>query len=449
MHDHGSAARLWLDQLNLHRSPPPEVIGRRLFNEPQGQHNVACSTCHIDDHGQKFGITPDFVQWLAEHRPNDPIFNDFNSNDAFSGGDPSGPNFSQLRDNTAVMVRLNLPNNVIVISWQPGAPVFTGDNDPYGLDEPDGPITQIGVFRNIQRIANVALSDGLAQGEGSNALLLWDGRAATYKEQAEGAFKTHAGVTRVLTAEEAEGLKAFQEDKFLSGKARKTEKNLNYTRNLPSADNAIELAGKTAFIEKCMQCHGGRELNRTAENHVVENAFGQPHGNSKEGNFGDIHAGDPLTFPPFNLVPNNTNPAFTLMFISTDPVTGEPAPDIMGQSFRIVITSDPASLFTDLDPNGNAQPCFQQLANCVINTAPPDSGLPSTLRPISRIPSLWDFGELEDYNLGRSGQFHGLGPLLTGAYVPLFQVTGIGLNNPSLFITPQEVEGLKVWMRKL
>jgi mono/diheme cytochrome c family protein len=431
--------------------PPLEVLGRQLFEEPKGEFGVACSDCHVRNKGQLHGITPEHVAWLAEHRPQSPLFNPKNSNDAFTGGDPEGSNFSQLRDNTAVMVRMDLPNNVVVISYAPGALVFTGPSDQNGGDTPDGPITQIGVFRNIQTISNVALSDGLAHGEGSNARLGWAASSATYKEQAEGAFLTHAGVSIELTQEQAAALQAYQTDQFSSGKARKLEKNPNYTRNLPSADNAVELAGKTAFIEKCMQCHGGRELNQTSENHVVENAFGLPHGNRLEGNFGDIHEGDPLTFPPFSIPPNNSNPTFVLMFISTDPSTGAPAPDVTGQPYRIVVTSDPASLFEDLDGFGNAQPCAQLISNCLINNPPPGVNVPATLRPLSRIVSLWDFGEKleEGFNLGRSGQFHTIRQLNDKAYTPLFAVTAIGLNQPDLALTEQELQGLDAWLPKL
>lgn len=422
------------------------VKGAVLFNKGLGPDRVSCASCHVRELG--FGLTPEFVQEKSQKpHPSMELFNARNSND-LTGGPATGPNFSRFRDHNAVIVRRKLPNNVQILAQSPGALVFSSQTDPNGLDAPTGSERWIGVSRQVQKIDDVAVQDGLAHGSQSgNALLLWDGTGSAYKSQAEDAILTHAGVQVSLTTEQGDALAAFMKNQFSSPKTRLIA--AGYTLNLPAATNAAEQVGKAAFEKHCMQCHGGPGLNTTAANHVVENAFGMSHGRRFETNFDDIASGDSLNLG-LGLPPVDHNPTFTLRFVSKSPLTGEDAPDLGGAMERIIVTSDPGALLI-ADSFGNAQPCIQSFSNCLINNAPPGVPVPSSIRPQARIPTLWGLGQsiADGKPFMRHGQIANIADVVDHVYIPLFAVTAGGLGDPNIAITPQERDGLLAYLPKL
>lgn len=236
-------------------APDPAAIarGEMLFHDRTlsgfGGNGRACADCHVDNDG--FQLTPDraearFQQMLTSG-VDDPLFRPIDADDFDASGD-AATDYSSLRQNGLIRIRLPLPANIKLVdpaSCETGgtaAPCATAET--YALSA----ATTTDVWRAVPSVVNVALtgpeSSGSTWPRGPNPRggYQLDGRVDTLQHQARAAFLDHAEVTTVPSDAQLDDIVAY-EDSLVAA----PEPPLG----------ALETQGKEVFNRACSQCHGG------------------------------------------------------------------------------------------------------------------------------------------------------------------------------------------------
>ena len=164
-----------------------------------GANGRACSDCHLDS--DSFQLSPADVearfQEMSSSGHDDPLFRPIDADDYVSRGE-SANDYSNLRQNGLIRVRLPLPTNIRLVDplscLTAGVPAPCDTATTYGVSA----ATFADVWRAVPSILNVSLSGSDPKGpiwprgpnrQGGYQL---DGRVATLQEQADGALVNHA-----------------------------------------------------------------------------------------------------------------------------------------------------------------------------------------------------------------------------------------------------------------
>jgi hypothetical protein len=167
-----------------------------------GGNGRACSDCHMDS--DSFQLSPTDVetrfQAMSTSGVDDPLFRSIDADDFDTNGD-AATDYSNLRQNGLIRVRLPLPANFKLVD--PSSCSTDGVAAPcdtaitYALS----PATTTDVWRSVPSVFDVKLTGYDAQtpawprGPDPQGGYQLDGRADTLQKQALGAFQHHAQVT--------------------------------------------------------------------------------------------------------------------------------------------------------------------------------------------------------------------------------------------------------------
>ena len=214
-----------------------------------GGNGRACSDCHMDS--DSFQLSPANVearyQKMRSTGVDDPLFRPIDADDFVENG-ASASDYSSLRHDALIRVRLPLPANIKLVD--PAS--CTTDGLPAPCQTATSYLTSAATFtdvwRSVPSVLNVNVSGVDPQGpvwprgpNGQGGYQL-DARADTLQNQALGALLSHAQVTVTPDAGLLDDIAAY-------------EKRL-VTDPEPPLDE-LETAGKAIFNRACGQCHGG------------------------------------------------------------------------------------------------------------------------------------------------------------------------------------------------
>jgi cytochrome c peroxidase len=227
--------------------------GEALFHDGLlaglGGNGRACSDCHMDS--DSFQLSPANVearfQKMGSSGVDDPLFRPIDADDFVTNG-PSASDYSNLRQNGLVRVRMLLPPNIRVVDpascLTDGAPAPCDTATTYRLSA----ASFTDLWRSVPSVLNVSVSGNDPKGsvwprgpnpQGGYQL---DGRVDTLAEQAHGALLNHAQVTTEPAVGMLDDIAAYE-----SGLLANAEPPLN----------ELETAGKAIFDRACGECHGG------------------------------------------------------------------------------------------------------------------------------------------------------------------------------------------------
>jgi cytochrome c peroxidase len=214
-----------------------------------GGNGRACSDCHMDS--DSFQLSPTDVetrfQAMSTSGVDDPLFRSIDADDFDTNGD-AATDYSNLRQNGLIRVRLPLPANFKLVD--PSSCSTDGVAAPcdtaitYALS----PATTTDVWRSVPSVFDVKLTGYEAQtpawprGPDPQGGYQLDGRADTLQKQALGAFQHHAQVTTDPDEATLDDVAAYEETLLAAPEP---------------ALNDLETQGKTIFKRACAQCHDG------------------------------------------------------------------------------------------------------------------------------------------------------------------------------------------------
>jgi hypothetical protein len=238
-----------------HPGAPVEQItgGEARFHDRAlaglGGNGRACSDCHMDS--DSFQLSPAGVegrfQKMLTTGVDDPLFRPIDADDFVANGERAS-DYSRLRRNGLIRVRMPLPPNIKVVD--PASCTTDGLAAPCqsATSYVTSAATFTDVWRSVPSVLNVRVSGPDPQGpvwprgpndQGGYQL---DGRADTLQNQARAAFLGHAQLTAAPDQGVLDDIAAYQKG-LVSGAE-------------PPLD-ALETAGKAIFNRACGQCHGG------------------------------------------------------------------------------------------------------------------------------------------------------------------------------------------------
>jgi cytochrome c peroxidase len=209
----------------------------------------ACADCHLPHDG--FQLSPASVQAryqaMIDNEEDDPLFRPIDADDFDVNGEEAS-DFSNLRENGLVRIRMPLPPNIKLVDPDScrtaGQPAPCQTAETYAVS--DQPYTD--VWRAVPSVIGVALTGPDAQppvwprGPNPQGGYQLDARIASLTEQARAAFLNHAQVAVEPEPQLLEDLAAF-------------ERSLVHEPE-PALD-ALETEGKVVFDRACGQCHNG------------------------------------------------------------------------------------------------------------------------------------------------------------------------------------------------
>ncbi len=231
----------------------PATRGEALFHDRVlaglGGNGRACSDCHVDS--DSFQLSPAAVEarftQMNRSGVDDPLFRAIDADDFVANGQ-SASDYSNLRQNGLLRVRIPLPPNIKLVD--PLSCMTDGVSAPcdtattYLLSE----ATFTDVWRAVPSVLNVAVSGSDPNGsvwprdpnpQGGYQL---DGRVGTLEEQARGALLNHAQITGEPISGMLDDIAAYER-----GLVAPAEPPLN----------ELEATGKAVFDRACGECHGG------------------------------------------------------------------------------------------------------------------------------------------------------------------------------------------------
>jgi cytochrome c peroxidase len=234
-------------------TPTPSMRGDTDFHDRVlaglGGNGRACSDCHMESNG--FQLSPVNVearfQIMNASGVDDPLFRPIDADDFVANG-ASASDYSNLRQNGLIRVRMQLPSNIKVVdasSCMTGgatAPCETASS--YVVST----ATFTDVWRSVPSVLNVSLSGNdsqpsiWARGPNPQGGYQLDGRVDTLQNQALGALLGHAQVATAPGVDFLDDIAAY-------------ENGLLATDEPPLND--LETRGKTVFERACSQCHNG------------------------------------------------------------------------------------------------------------------------------------------------------------------------------------------------
>jgi cytochrome c peroxidase len=214
-----------------------------------GGNGRACSDCHMDSNS--FQLSPANVearfQQMSVSGVDDPLFRPIDADDFVAHGE-SANDYSNLRENGLVRVRMPLPPNIKVVDpascTTAGAPAPCDTATTYAVST----ATFTDVWRSVPSVLNVSVSGSDSQpsiwprGPNPQGGYQLDGRVDTLQNQARGAFLGHMQIVLAQGAEVLDDIAAYE-----SSLAANPEPPLN----------DLETKGKAVFDRACGSCHNG------------------------------------------------------------------------------------------------------------------------------------------------------------------------------------------------
>ena len=217
-----------------------------------GGNGRSCATCHMDsNHFQLSPANAEFrFQQMVKSGIDDPLFRPIDADDFDTNGD-SASDYSNLRQNGLIRIRMTLPANIKLVDpascRTAGVPAPCQTATIYSVS----PATTTDVWRAVPSVLNVSVSGPDSQvpawprGPNPQGGYQLDGRIDTLQNQALGAFLNHAKVATPPALGMLDDLAAYQSTLVADAE--------------PQLD-ALEAAGKAVFTRACTQCHGGPGL---------------------------------------------------------------------------------------------------------------------------------------------------------------------------------------------
>jgi cytochrome c peroxidase len=214
-----------------------------------GGNGRACSDCHMD--ADSFQLSPADAearfQQMSASGTDDPLFRPVDADDYVANGD-SASDYSNLRQNGLIRIRMPLPANIKVVDpascMTDGVPADCQTATVYSVS----PATFTDVWRAVPSLLNVSLTGAAPQsspwprGPNPQGGYQLDARVGTLQEQARGAFLGHGELATEPTPQMKDDVAAY-------------ETSLLADPEPPLSD--LETAGKTVFQRACSQCHNG------------------------------------------------------------------------------------------------------------------------------------------------------------------------------------------------
>jgi hypothetical protein len=231
----------------------PATRGDAAFHEHAltglGGNGRACSDCHMDS--DSFQLSPADVearfQKMSSSGVDDPLFRPIDADDFVAHGASAG-DYTNLRQNGLVRVRMPLPPNIKVVDpsscMTAGAPAPCDTATTYAVSA----ATFTDVWRSVPSVLNVSISGSDSnpsvwpRGPNPQGGYQLDARADTLQNQARGAFLGHAQIVVAPGASILDDVAAYE-----SGLAANPEPPLN----------ELETKGKAVFDRACGTCHNG------------------------------------------------------------------------------------------------------------------------------------------------------------------------------------------------
>jgi cytochrome c peroxidase len=214
-----------------------------------GGNGRACSDCHMDS--DSFQLSPADVearfQKMSSGGVDDPLFRPIDADDFVAHGDSAG-DYSNLRQNGLIRVRMPLPPNIKVVD--PGSCMTAGASAPcdtattYAVST----ATFTDVWRAVPSVLNVKLTGNDSQpsvwerGPNPQGGYQLDGRVDTLQNQAREAFLGHAQLMEAPAAAILDDIAAYES---------------SLTANPEPPLDDLETMGKKVFDRACGTCHGG------------------------------------------------------------------------------------------------------------------------------------------------------------------------------------------------
>jgi len=209
----------------------------------------ACSDCHMDSNS--FQLSPANVearfQKMSTSGVDDPLFRPIDADDFVANGQ-SASDYSNLRQNGLIRVRMPLPPNIKVVDpsscMTEGAPAPCDTATAYAVST----ATFTDVWRSVPTVLNVSVSGSDSQpsvwqrGPNPQGGYQLDGRFDTLQNQALGAFRGHAQVMVDPSAAILDDIAAYESGLFASPEPLLSD---------------LETKGKAVFDRACGTCHSG------------------------------------------------------------------------------------------------------------------------------------------------------------------------------------------------
>lgn len=214
----------------------------------------ACADCHMDS--DAFQLSPADAEArfaaMSTTGVDDPLFRPVDADDFDTTG-VSASDYSNLRENGLIRIRLPLPTNIKIVDSSScntdgvAAPCETAKT--YAVST----ATFTDVWRSVPSVLNVELTGPDAEtaawprGPNPQGGYQLDGRADTLEDQAQGALTGHAQTTAPADATTLADLAAYERGLLADPE--------------PALDD-LESMGKQVFTRACGQCHDGPGLAR-------------------------------------------------------------------------------------------------------------------------------------------------------------------------------------------
>src|SRR5450432_624471 len=217
-----------------------------------GGNGRACADCHMDS--DAFQLSPADAearfQAMSTTGVDDPLFRPVDADDFDTKGSMAS-DYSNLRQNGLIRVRLPLPANIKLVDPSScntdGVPAPCDTAKTYAVSQ----TTFAEVWRSVPSVLNVKLTGLDAQtaawprGPDPQGGYQLDGRVDTLANQAQGALTNHAETTTPADAATLADIAAYE-----TGLLADPE---------PALDD-LESTGKKVFARACGQCHSGPGL---------------------------------------------------------------------------------------------------------------------------------------------------------------------------------------------
>ena len=218
-----------------------------------GGNGRACSDCHMDS--DSFQLSPADAearfQQMSISGVDDPLFRPIDADDYVANGS-SASDYSNLRQNGLIRIRMPLPANIKVVDptscLTDGVPADCQTATTYAVSS----ATFTDVWRAVPSVLEVSLTGAASQsapwprGPNPQGGYQLDARVDTLQEQARGAFLGH-------------GEFATEPNTAMLDDVASYETSLLAASEPPLSD--LEATGKAVFTRACSQCHNGAGMS--------------------------------------------------------------------------------------------------------------------------------------------------------------------------------------------
>jgi cytochrome c peroxidase len=207
----------------------------------------ACATCHVPS--EHFVLTPQHVAAVYAANPNDPLFSPVDADDP----NAAVPTYDHLKAGL-IRVTIRIADNLDVIDGA-GNVITNADRTIF-------------VWRGVPTIENTEYT----------APYQYDGRAATFQIQADGALHNHSQITQEPPAEVLNQLAAFESTIFSDEAAVAVAEAIESGQTPPPVDvhppaGSDAEAGQVVFNTICAKCHGSPTTNQILDQTVFDSFF--------------------------------------------------------------------------------------------------------------------------------------------------------------------------------